>query len=1224
MVQLRLYLKELKNFLSTVTIKDTMLADSMLTTWVNEEWQEVVANNPHANPYYRALMGDYILFSHSDQLRKVIRDLYDDGRLFVTEPDFGTSDPDEIVQHVLDVLFPVKTKVKIETPAAVWYKGDGGYHDYIYREVPNSTLYRYCNEVPIINSYDDTYKIPFAKEFLFETGIGKELGLRVHSSTSVVYRIPNERYNTLISRCKNEAATIHGIVYPIPIGVADITTLFNNNIIFTDNTVAGTKKHTLKYIDQSTWENSTYKLTTKSVGNVFYWSIFKDGLEKFRSIKNTTEAAYPTNIRYLHVSNGVLSENTVNISLKFDDTSLTNEWNRRKLDVILNADDMSALTYDPKILEQQERQSIIDCVISTLDMIRRRYNIRELGYENLYAPAHYYIIWQILYLAVFVQRIQNIHTGDAHLYHIWNYLKSNGFEDYRDILTLRQQKFLYKNLPYLLKHKGTEHVFEILDYVFFYVQNISLYGKDTIQSTINGEIKTEDTTKKYPSVRSVRVSKALTNGVAEKFNRNSRFEDILHYVGVHAGESVYNDSEEYHYGQKEEIEVLYEKERVAGLEYQDDSLFDRSTTRHTKLLSYSPVSHRNTKMLEIKNNNTLDYVKAMYTKFVGETLLYRIAKENLDFLVEIQLPESAKRIELPIQEWVGLIFYALDQANNTNHAGPPDRFYLSWPYNIDLSDDEWRLPETFMWSGKECRTAVNLATLTSTYKFNDMVFQLSDNRQDVRSIDRFWSDKNGNILRYNERAKRWNIVDRDENVLYRSTKIYDESVSLANLVWFTPDGEEAKYDSKTNMRMIPIDKNYLADFHMPRYNRKMRSAEELAEMLHEQALGFVIMNLEAMQDESAVHRAAYHTIMQQRCIGEEPTNMTEEEIQDLIQLQVTVKAAQNTKMTEEELSEYETMLKNRYNASINPLAEFKIVPVDVNFFGYNKKGTKRNYAEYLGQKAAAIDNLNLVLERYNVETDRSVIYSRMADAIIFALLPEDDPYIPMNVKTSTYRYQKLTELFKSMTAYNLAYIAIQYTDVDSTKLSMNVSADVVNRVTNYITDNFNNNQFDFKLSSVVKQTVKPQYPDQDSVVVFSDEYSADPETDVTIKQTIINNIDSIVDICGTKKLSKTKKHNQLVGLLGEDVTTIVENMSYVKLQNIRNAVHVVKQSHVYDKISIVATDLSIICNDNETESRQDDIYKQVPASIGATNIIDDGISYESVYVKFDQDAPPPL
>ncbi|MBO4736404.1 MAG: hypothetical protein J5614_08415, partial [Paludibacteraceae bacterium] len=541
MVQLNLYLRELNDFLRTVTIKDNLVADNMFAAWVRDEYQDLVANDITAHPYYRNLLGNYIVFNHS-KLEPVIRQLYKSKCLFNHEPSMSEDEATELVLHT---LFPLKTKVKA-------YDSFG---NMTIRDIPNSQLYNYCNDVPIISSYDTQTQIPFVKEFLYATGTSDALDIRIHSSTSVVYRIPNDRYNTLTSKYRASSAVIRSIVYPVKVDLS------NNSV-----------------------------LTTAQ-------------LEKLR------------------------------------------------LQKIIDAKDMELLAYDTSMLEESEQQSLLDCLNDTLAMIRRRYAVRELGSENLFAPAHYYITWQVLYLALFVQRICNIKSGDAHTYHIWNYLKSHGFEDYRDVLTTLQQKFLYKNLPYLIKHKGTEHAFEILNYVFFHASNISLQAKNIIQATDNGLPDDDegyrsisDTTIKYPTVKSITVAKPMLDGIAEIKKISNRFEDVLKYMGVNAGLSVYNDQQEYGYGKKEDLNQLYQKERSEGLEYQDDSLFERSTTTQTTLMSYSPVSHRNTKLLEIQNSNTVDDYFAIYSKFISETLFYRLSEDNMRFSMSLQLPNSSKWI----------------------------------------------------------------------------------------------------------------------------------------------------------------------------------------------------------------------------------------------------------------------------------------------------------------------------------------------------------------------------------------------------------------------------------------------------------------------------------------------------------------------------------------------------------------------------------------------------
>lgn len=998
MVQLRLYLQEISNFLKTVTIKDTMLADSMLLTGVTDEYKELMALNIKEHPYYRNLLGSYIVFTHSEQLRKTVKDLYDHNLLF-KEGVKGS------VDQVLNTLFPLTTKIR--------YYDTLGYLRV--KEVPNKDIYCFENEIPIVSSYDYQYKIPFAREFLYETKIGNELGLRVHDSTSVVYRIPNDRYNTLIKRCQSSSNIIHSIVYPIAY----------------------------------------------------------DDYERLN-----------------------LSSATINSSMVFEN----------RLQKILDAEDMSLLTYDLNVFEEQEQQSMLDCMAHVLNMIRRRYNVTELVYENLYAPAHYYILWQVLYLALFVQRIQNIHTGDAHSYHIWNYLKSHGFDDCRDILSITQQKFLYKNLPYLLQHKGTQHTFEILDYVLFQHQNILLTGKNILQATEDEETKTVDTTKKYPEIDSIMIAKPVLDHIAEMKQKNAPFEDILHYLGLNAGNTVYNDKQEYTRGKIESIFETYDKERAAGLEYQEDSKFERSTAKQTELLSYVPTSHMNTKLLEVNSNKTIDFMEAIYTKFVGETLLYRLSKNQLNFVISLQLPDSVKSIDLPAKDWIGLIFYAIDRASeNTdmksdctekkcNHNRPPSCVYLNWPYTID---GDFEIQETFIWKGDyEYTSKFYLSKIPKILTIGEKTYSLAIDAQDVEDKMRYWIGDNQKI-RFNEKKKAWYIVDKDENVILKSSRVQSASTPMTKLVWYSPNG------SLTDNRVTIVEYDYIVNLYMKQHPGAIHSVEECRSMLHDQALGFLYMYLDVNHDESAIHRALYHAILRKRCIGEE-----------------------------------------------------EVHPIQLNLFD------GMTYEEYINQEIPDVENLKLSLIRYDQADDVSAMYARMADTIIGAFLPKNDPYLALSGKTWEYRYNRLVELFKNMTAYNLAYIDMHYHDVDSTKLSIDVSDVAFSRVKMYIDDNSFDNEISFNTYSKIKYKLDMDYPDQMHSLDITMRFDEDPATDAAMKQVVVDNIDKIIDILTDDTISESRKTAKLNILLGSDVGKYVQRLTFEQLQNIQNAVHVISDDHV--------------------------------------------------------------
>lgn len=1056
MIQLHMYLSEISDFLRTLTIKDTLVADHMLNTWVNDDYKEIVEQSITAHPYYRQLLGEYIVFDHKE-IRPVIEKLFDKNQLFISSEIYSTyvsiEDPDEQsafrkneIDKLLNELFPLTTTITWTSP----YSSDP-----ISRVVPNKQLYRYCNKVPVVYSYDTQTQIPYTKEFLHRN----DKGIRSHANTTAVYKIPQSRYIKLLSRYPEESEIIKGVTYPI------------------------------------------------------------------------------------------------------------NLDRKKAISALESAENFSILSYDESLLESTEYQSLIDCVSNTLAMIRRRYAVEGFVYENLYASAHYYLVWQILYLALFVQRIMNIKSGFVHSYHIWKYLKSHGFEDYRDILSIIQQKFLYKNLPYINKHKGTQHALELLTYVFLTTKNMSLQAKNLMQSVDNNDYGvTIETAKKYPIVQSIQVADPSIKEInAMKRKSRTRFEKILHYLGENAGDAVLTDVQEYLGGVTEDINELYQKERAAKLEYQDDYLFDKSTNRHTELMSYSPVSHLNTKLLEIKSNKTIQDYATIYTKFIAESLLYLAANDQLDFDVRVQLANSSRMITLPAKEWVGMIFYAISKMNNSTNKHvnynlgksiehveddpyveggvcdvvndidnihedscfdyPPAYADIEWPFRLpSVNENETtkiktlstpEIPEYFYWNYKKYKSKLRLSYVASNYHFKidskNYNFVLEKDNDGNFIISSFancaWFDRddkeNGNILCYNTDNCWWNILTSEkdgEHMLYHTASSPHINTNISSLQWF--DKSNNKVESSSSP-ILEKERLYLADELLNPYKEYNNTTttfdnklsiftqlDKLSNDLHDQGVDFLTAYILANKDESAINRALYDKLIDTFCVNTE----------------------NNGKLT-----------KLRVDLRGKLLAR-KVDNTDLSFEDYLKQDYANDIAVLKG-----------VLELYDTSNDSATLYSRMIDTILDTLLPYSSELLTYGVYTINYRYKKVIELFKSITAYNLAYLDPQFSNYQDTKLSIHVSD----------FSNFSISKIDIdisyipeKLGNIIKQDWKLRYVDQDEVIKCTFTLHEDPETDIQYKRILVNYINNIAKVLTTKKLSKSKKKKTLKDLLnyylGED------------------------------------------------------------------------------------------
>lgn len=132
------------------------------------------------------------------------------------------------------------------------------------------------------------------------------------------------------------------------------------------------------------------------------------------------------------------------------------------IEAALAAPNLSILAYDTTMLETQEREDLLQCLTDFLDEVRTRWWRDEFCYEDMYAVTFWSMLWQLLPVVLLTRRVYNIRTPYVHTFHIWEYLKSHGLGDYRDVLTTKQSLWLYRNLGYVLKNQGKNSTLKIL------------------------------------------------------------------------------------------------------------------------------------------------------------------------------------------------------------------------------------------------------------------------------------------------------------------------------------------------------------------------------------------------------------------------------------------------------------------------------------------------------------------------------------------------------------------------------------------------------------------------------------------------------------------------------------------------------------------------------------------------------------------------------------------
>lgn len=416
---------------------------------------------------------------------------------------------------------------------------------------------------------------------------------------------------------------------------------------------------------------------------------------------------------------------------------------------IEEADNYTIFGYDEDMFQENERTSIYTAIKTTLEMIRVRWDVKEFDYEDMFPIVHQAMVWHLLYLTIFGQRILNIRTSKAHEFHIWNYLNSKGLGDYRDVLTLNQALFLYRNINYLLKNKGTSKNFSILIGSLLKPLSVSLYSKSIVQnvtrdtsSNVTGSLSTTrsgnapkktvvlsgttinqsfaNTCKPYPQILSNEAGDVNIIEQAECLVDNRKHRDygkaidvvqrILNQYKMGGG---YTKVEEVNQGTLETTSLTYDKEQQSHLEYQDEHLFEASTSKQDYKFAVTPHTFLDTKAHEIDRNITSTLYNQVYAKFVQESILYRASTKDLDFNIAVTPPDTKVPLALDAYQTVALLLYCACKEVGITLTTPPTAAEVMWPYKKEFPE----VPEIFYYQGHKRYTQAYL----TDYGFTDMV-----------------------------------------------------------------------------------------------------------------------------------------------------------------------------------------------------------------------------------------------------------------------------------------------------------------------------------------------------------------------------------------------------------------------------------------------------------------------------------------------------------------------
>lgn len=289
------------------------------------------------------------------------------------------------------------------------------------------------------------------------------------------------------------------------------------------------------------------------------------------------------------------------------------------LSMAINADDFTVLNYDSSLLEENERDSLIQRLFETVCIFKNQFYIKEFFYEDGYPLVLWGTMWLTIYKNLFDQRIKNIRTPAVHTSHIWNYLTSKGVSDYRTILNRKQQYWLYKNFDYLIRNRGKNNNIQLLAENILESYLVDLKQKSVLLNYKNGL----DDAKPIIEI----ISEDLYSSSTPTVNTADTFESLKTVLMIE-----YNND-------------LRKKN--------DDDTFNFTDNK----FSFNSSTYHPTRIVEIdKKKLWMDYY-SFYIKFIIDNYLYRLSLGDLNYKINITLVGTSINKTLYIGEALALLNY---------------------------------------------------------------------------------------------------------------------------------------------------------------------------------------------------------------------------------------------------------------------------------------------------------------------------------------------------------------------------------------------------------------------------------------------------------------------------------------------------------------------------------------------------------------------------------------
>lgn len=309
-------------------------------------------------------------------------------------------------------------------------------------------------------------------------------------------------------------------------------------------------------------------------------------------------------------------------------------------DNIVTCKNMTLVAYDEDMLHPNERADILQHMTNWLYMLDHRWDVRDFDYEEYYYPTWWSYVWYLLPNVLLSRRYQNIQTNKVHPFHIWEYLKSHGLQDYRDILNNTQELFLYKNIRYLKQNGGKQSNLKILS-----DNLLSDFGVELRAKGVLNKINEENPNPNAPLA-------SIENCELTPLIISESLDDSI---------SLLQNSED----GTESIHTIVEREHGDDLEpYDNDDEYQELVVDQTKRLQNSKYTYLPTKLIELREIDRDESYLDLYYNFILHTTMMKFKNGELPIELSLQLEDGGYSYRYNIGELLALLYYCAAKAKS--------------------------------------------------------------------------------------------------------------------------------------------------------------------------------------------------------------------------------------------------------------------------------------------------------------------------------------------------------------------------------------------------------------------------------------------------------------------------------------------------------------------------------------------------------------------------------